>query len=279
MDSTTVSGSGKLPSEGVNAPRKKKLSLSWWRQQKKALLPEPSKCNSNLDDSVCTNDSMHVPGLAGGTLRPSACSNLQINNRNKNISSNNNISSDTLSDLWSFYNNRKKHVADNSAQPMRKKLKPETVVNEICSRDRNKFICRFSCQDKFGSQSLRQEHEKLCWLKLPYGSIWTCEYCGVQIMLLSYSCVVCHEGKCNPFSTLQSGIYVQQPSESIPLMKNIKNISKDAPICCCAFQPTYCATSVSKSERNPGRKYFRCSKFNVDDRCRFFQWVKDENNY
>jgi hypothetical protein len=35
MDNTSVIGSGKLPSEGVNAPGKKKLSLSWWRQQKK----------------------------------------------------------------------------------------------------------------------------------------------------------------------------------------------------------------------------------------------------
>jgi hypothetical protein len=90
---------------------------------------------------------------------------------------------------------------------MTKILKPETVAVELCSVDSREFICRFSCQDKFGSQSQPQEHGKLCWLKIPYGSIWTCEYCGVQITLLLYSSVVHHEGRCNPFPILQSEIY------------------------------------------------------------------------
>jgi len=49
----------------------------------------------------------------------------------------------------------------------------------------------------------------------------------------------------------------------------------DAPICDCTHLATYCIVSRSRSEKNPDRKYFRCSKDNVDERCRFFKWLKD----
>ncbi len=181
--------------------------------------------------------------------------------------------------LEAFYsNNRKKHIADESAQPTTKKLKQETAVFELCNEENKELICRFSCFNKFSTFNQRQEHEKLCWWKLPYGSIWTCEYCGVQVTLLSYSSVLHHEGKCNPLPTLQSAVCGKPPLEFISFIQNIKSVSMDAPICSCDYQPTSCATSVSRSERNPGRKYFRCSKLSIEDCCRFFQWLKDERN-
>ena len=396
MDNTTVIGSGKLPSEGVNAPRKKKLSLSWWRQQKKHLLQQASNPNAELDACCSSDDNTNEYELDSvvDATRPSSSSKNDNSNRYNNNMMKQNFDGETVHFLCSlmqsknwpavqkainldpdlaykwfskvddsgkllrflpihaaislkapsvvieellslhpgsalspddngrvplhlavlheatfevfekllsvspeavdvsdiggktplhlhleaFYNNRKKLITDDSEQPMKKKLKPELGVVELCSKDSIEFICRFSCQEKFGSQSLRQEHEKLCWLKLPYGSIWTCEYCGVGIRLLSYSSVVHHEGKCNPLPTLQSSVSGKPPFQDIPFIQNIKSVNMDAPICSCDYQPTYCATSVSSSERNPGKKYFRCSKLNVEDRCRFFQWLKDERN-
>ncbi len=158
--------------------------------------------------------------------------------------------------LKAFYKKRKKCIDDESAQPMKKKLQAEAASVELCIEDSKAFTCRCSCQGKFFTFIQPREHEKLCWLKLPYGSIWTCENCGVQMSLLSYSSIIHHEGECNPFATLQSGIFGQPPFEVVPFMQNVNIVSKDAPICCCAHQPTYCITSVSRSERNPGRKYF-----------------------
>jgi hypothetical protein len=100
MDNCTVDCSVKLPSEGLNVSCKKKLFLSWWRQQKKTQVPEVSKYNSSLDASVCSNESTWGLESAGETQRPSSCDNLHNNNRNKDLSSSyNKIDSDTESDL------------------------------------------------------------------------------------------------------------------------------------------------------------------------------------
>jgi hypothetical protein len=40
---------------------------------------------------------------------------------------------------------------------------------------------RFGCKEKFTTVDQCKKHEKFCWLKLPYGSIWTCAYCGAEI--------------------------------------------------------------------------------------------------
>jgi hypothetical protein len=287
MDDTTVSGSGKLPSKGVNAPRKKKLSLSWWRQRKKKLLIEASRNNCDQDGStMCSKDSTHVLESCG----EAHSSNFSDQNRNEDTCINNNIDNDGDSDLWSLLQLKKRKqiarqssnllVLDVVARPMEKKLRREsTAAVEFSTQHYKEFTCRFSCDDIFYTFNQRQEHEKLCWLKLPYGSTYICELCGLPITLLSYSSVLHHEEQCNPFSILQSRKCSQSSFEVIPFMQNIKSVNKDAPICCCAYQPTYCSTSVSRSERNPGRKYFRCSKLNVEDHCCFFPWVKDENNY
>jgi hypothetical protein len=127
MDTSTVDCCAKLPSEGRNVARKKKLSLSWWRQRKKALLIEASKCNPNHDASECTYDSTHLLEVAGAAQRHPVCSNLNNKkNKSNDTSYNNNINSVNASDLWSLKQS-KNWVAVQTAL----KLQPYLAYNWI----------------------------------------------------------------------------------------------------------------------------------------------------
>lgn len=141
------------------------------------------------------------------------------------------------------------------------------------------LACRFGCKEKFNSFYQCNDHEKLCWLKTPYGSVWQREYCTVQFPLLAYSSVLQHEGQCclNTSRRHQPEVSIKPISKNTPPLFNNKNECEYAPICCCVYQPMHCVISVSNNDSNPGRKYFRCSKSNAVDRCRFFQWFKDAN--
>jgi hypothetical protein len=115
--------------------------------------------------------------------------------------------------LEAFYKKRKKfapkssniYSVDDVSQPVMKKLKVETQLVEASNTGSKKIPCRFSCENKFETINQRKEHEKLCWLRLPYGSIWNGEYCGLEVTLLSYCSVMHHEEKCNSFPNLHIG--------------------------------------------------------------------------
>jgi hypothetical protein len=82
----------------------------------------------------------------------------------------------------------------------------------------------------------------------------------------------------NPASAVASSVLHQhcllrecgETKSNVQVMKKQK--SGDALICVYSVDPVRCAVSYSYSSGNPGRKYYRCSKFNKDDHCIFFEW-------
>jgi hypothetical protein len=46
----------------------------------------------------------------------------------------------------------------------------------------------------------------------------------------------------------------------------------NAPLCTCPVDPERCLQIWSTSEGNRGNMHYRCSKFNKEDRCKFFKW-------
>ncbi len=107
-------------------------------------------------------------------------------------------------------------------------------------------------------------------VELPYGFVWSCEKCSIQFPMYSYTSILWREQACYLNAPVIAG-------SAICMFTSCMRSSgeRDASICHCTHMATYCIVSRSQSEKNPDRKYFCCSKDNVDDQWRFFKWLKD----
>jgi GRF zinc finger len=141
------------------------------------------------------------------------------------------------------------------------------------------FACR-CCQKQFSEEEQRNYHEGLCCLALPPGSVFVCKYCNIKIAIYKHSSFLEHETRCSLNPSVQAACAVLRTARKNPIVSSHKAVSgpsmsldNNAPVCDCAFEPKICVVSVAHSDKNYGRRYYRCSKWKVEDRCRFFRWV------
>ncbi len=146
------------------------------------------------------------------------------------------------------------------------------------------YVCRACCNDSFDTDNQRKEHEKLCSLKLSPSRCWSCYYCLKEFACYAHASAICHASRCylNPEAQKASAdirkaslLEWRDGDESNAKRFKAEGIgtNSDAPYCNCAVNPKLCIVCISRSEKNPGRKYFRCSKPKFEDRCNYFKWV------
>ena len=136
------------------------------------------------------------------------------------------------------------------------------------------------CNWQFETEEWHNRHEFICCLKTPPSSCFICKFCGTSIAMYNHSSFVHYEKHCalNPASAVASSVLHRNCSKgamvyglrSSIVVKNVK--PRDVPICVCSVDPDRCRVMWSRSSNNPCRKYYRCSKFNRDEHCNFFQW-------
>ena len=102
MDNSHVKQSVKKPFEGPQVPRRKKLSLSWCRQQRKHQQQEASIHNAKLDACYCSNDNTIELESTVVVTRPSSSSKNDNSNRYNNNPMKQNFDGETVHFLCSL---------------------------------------------------------------------------------------------------------------------------------------------------------------------------------
>ncbi len=119
-----------------------------------------------------------------------------------------------------------------------------------------------------------------CSLKLPPGSSCSCQYCHTQISLHNHSSFIHHEKHCllNPSVSATCAVLHKHHSNGkfidAEAMRTTSKRAKlrNAPLCMCAVDPERCLQMWSTSEGYRRKMYYCCSKFDKEDRCKFFKW-------
>ena len=141
------------------------------------------------------------------------------------------------------------------------------------------FSCH-CCDHQFYKEDKWNHHEFLCSLKLPPGSSFSCKYCDTKISLHNHSSFIHHEKHCllNPSVSAACAVLHKHHSNGefidAEAMRTTSKRAKlhNAPLCTCPVDPERCLQIWSTSEGNRGNMHYRCSKFNKEDRCKFFKW-------
>ena len=143
--------------------------------------------------------------------------------------------------------------------------------------------CWACCNQEFSVDEQRKEHEKLCSLKLSPTKCWICCFYRREFAAYAHKSALQHASRCflNPKAQKASAAICRAAagkesdgrSSSLKQLWRTDNLTSEAPICDCTINPGLCIICVSRSEINPGRRYFRCGKVKAEDRCRFFKWA------
>jgi hypothetical protein len=147
-----------------------------------------------------------------------------------------------------------------------------------------KLPCRACCNQEFVEEDQQKEHEKLCSLKLSPTKCWICGFCHRKFASYAHTSAVQHASRCflNPEAQKASATIRRSLADKESEGRNnsskrsrsiTESLTSEAPICDCAVNPGLTIICVSHSEKNPGRRYFRCRKVKVEDCCRFFKWA------
>jgi len=136
------------------------------------------------------------------------------------------------------------------------------VVTVSSTRRRNEIIMSF------------------CAWKLPPGSSFSCKYCDTKISLHNHSSFIHHEKHCllNPSVSATCAVLHKHHSNGkfidAEAMRTTSKRAKlrNAPLCMCAVDPERCLQMWSTSEGYRRKMYYCCSKFDKEDRCKFFKW-------
>jgi hypothetical protein len=143
------------------------------------------------------------------------------------------------------------------------------------------FACR-CCQKHFSEEEQRNYHEGLCCLALTPGSVFVCKFCNISFAVYKHSSFLEHETRCSFNPSVQAACAVLHTARKKPNVNSYNVISEassfmdtNAPVCDCVIDPKICVVSAAHSDKNYGRRYYRCSKWKVEDHCRFFDgWIK-----
>jgi hypothetical protein len=123
-----------------------------------------------------------------------------------------------------------------------------------------------------------------CSLKISPTKCWICGFVCREFAAYAHTSAVQHASRCFLHPEAQkASIAIHRAvadneregrsSISKRLRSGSENLTSEAPICECIINPGLCIICVSQSEKNPGRRYFRCGKVKVEDHCRFFKWA------
>lgn len=144
------------------------------------------------------------------------------------------------------------------------------------------YICRACCNDTFETDNQHKEHEKLCSLQNSSSKCWRCNYCLKNFANYAHASAALHSSRC------YLNLDAQKASAAIckaslsggkdgatTIVKRFEGVgtSCNAPYCHCTVNPKLCIICISRSEKNPGNKHFRCSKPKPDECCNYFKWV------
>ncbi len=125
------------------------------------------------------------------------------------------------------------------------------------------FVCHCCCHKAFLYENECNTHEHICSLRIPVGMKVVCPHCNVHFTSFAYLAALRHEQCCahNPMKGSDNG-WTHYVTDT-PWITNSKvcNVyNTNVPVCDCIVHPKRCVVVVSQSDRNPGRKYYRCSK-------------------